>query len=204
MVRTASSLSGPWAPGGEVTISHPDSFPGKSWTTNPAPWFDGEDVWYPYRNPAGYWPKASGGSERLGIAKGSKYDGPFNDLTPSAPIVDYDIEDPYFWKDARGNFHMLTHKKDKSVPSPERDGSLGHFFSSDGIAWSASANSPVSEIIALQDGTSVSVKKMARPQLFVRGGVPQYISIGSAADEPGDHTLTVVLPLRSSERAVFV
>lgn len=200
MVRSSTSLKGPWTPlGGEVKILHNASFaqPAKQWTTNPAPLFDGADVWFPYRNPASYWPQG-GSSERVGMAKGSNAVGPFQDLTPGAPIFPFDIEDMYLWMDTRGNFHMLTHKKDKSVPSPERSGSVGHMYSTNGVDWHASANSPVSDTIALVDGTSVTVKKIARPQLFLVDSKPQYLSLGTAADGPGDHTTTVVLPLRGS------
>jgi len=199
MVRSASSLNGPWSPGGEMKIIHPDSFakPSKQWTTNPAPWVQGSEVWFPYRNPAGYWTDG-GSSERMGMAKGSSAMGPFHDLTPEAPIFPFDIEDPYLWIDARGNFHMLTHKRDDSVPSPERGGSVGHMYSQDGVQWHASANSPVADVIALKDGTSATVKKIARPQLVIENGSPTYLSVGATASGGGDHTTTVVFPLRGS------
>lgn len=133
------------------------------------------------------------------MAKGSSATGPFQDLTPEAPIFPFAIEDPYLWIDSRGNFHMLTHKKDKSVPSPERGGSVGHTYSRDGVEWHVSANSPVSDTIALKDGTSVTVKKIARPQLFIEDGSPKYLSVGATASGAGDHTTTVVLPLRGSD-----
>lgn len=207
MVRSAPSLHGPWTPlGGEVHINHPESFlrPKSQWTTNPAPWFQGSEVWFPYRNPASYWTEGDS-HERLGMAKGSNATGPFQDLTPEAPIVPFAVEDPYLWIDARGNFHMLTHKKDPSVPSPDRSGSLGHIYSQNGVEWHASANAPVSKLIALNDGTSVKVGQLARPQLFIENGSPKYLSAGAGAFGPGDHTTTVVLPLRGSAvKSVFV
>jgi len=174
----------------------------RNYTTNPAPFFakDGT-VWFPYRNTEKNWnpPTIIDGKERMGMAKGTDYAGPFYDLSPDGPIVNVPFEDETMWIDRRGNFHMIVHQIGQ-LETPEQDGSLGHVFSSNGIdSWKLSANSPLPYEYAAIGNTTVRVKHAARPFVHVVDGVPQYISLGGKANQPGDHTTTVVLPLRTSE-----
>merc|ERR1719469_172339 len=198
-VRAAASVNGPWAAAVEVQMAFaPDR---RNYTTNPAPLFAADGtVWFPYRNTEKNWNPAViiDGKERMGMAKGTDCAGPFHDLSPDGPIVNVPFEDETLWIDRRGNFHMIVHQIGQ-LEAPEQDGSLGHVFSPNGInSWKLSANSPLAYEYPAADNQTVRVKHAARPFVHVQEGVPQYISLGGKAYQPGDHTTTVVLPLHTS------
>lgn len=142
---------------GEVTIKTSKSS-GATSITNPAVWFNGTAATLLYRQPGGVWPNSNNGSssERLGIAvagadacstsndSGSGAGGDdknadpghggadgctYIDMTPTAPIFDFALEDAFLWQDARQNWHALTHKKE---PGYGPKGDAGHLFSMDG------------------------------------------------------------------------
>jgi len=197
-VRTSASVNGPWTAGTEVQMAFAPTR--RNYTTNPAPFFaeDGT-VWFPYRNVEKNWnpPTIIDGKERIGMAKGTDYAGPFHDLSPDGPIVNVPFEDETLWIDRRGNFHMIVHQIGQ-LQAPEQDGSLGHAFSPNGVdSWKLSANSPLAYEYPAVGNTTVRVKHAARPFVHVVEGIPQYISLGGKAYQPGDHTTTVVLPLRT-------
>merc|ERR1711963_459550 len=130
----------------------------------------------------------------MGMAKGTNYSGPFEDMSPNAPLMDIPFEDQTLWIDRRGNFHMIVHQIGHISPT-EQDGSLGHVFSPNGIdSWKISADSP----LPYRNAGAEDVKHIARPFVHVVDGVPQYISYGAKAAQPGDHTTTPVLPLRTA------
>eukprot|EP01063_Lacrimia_lanifica_P028813 TRINITY_DN427_c0_g1_i1.p1 TRINITY_DN427_c0_g1~~TRINITY_DN427_c0_g1_i1.p1 ORF type:complete len:346 (+),score=72.24 TRINITY_DN427_c0_g1_i1:62-1039(+) len=198
---TSDSIDGPWADHGEVLINttRPDH-----WTTNPSVWWleDGSAITV-FRQNSVSW-NISDESERLGFAvtgKPCKVPGvkgcEWQDMTQTAPIFNYALEDQYLWADKRGNLHAITHKKGPGgLP-----GDAGHFYSADlGKTWTMGYRPPYTDEIELMDGSSFVCSKRARPMLVLsEDGLPEYLLTGCGVKKDGgvgkDRTRTTVQPI---------
>lgn len=213
---TAQSLDGPWLPfPSEITLASPSKT--DHWLTNPAPvgMGNGTLLWL-YRQNGGSWPGNNATSERLGVATAAGWDAmTLQDLTPTAPIFPFALEDQYVWRDTRGFYHALTHKgmprrrqQDDSRDlggkidnlDPEGEGGAtpmaGHLFSRDGLVWGIGVvAAPYNSTLSFTDGTSMETGKRARPQLVVKNGVPLYLTTGAELPGRGDFVFTTVQPI---------
>merc|ERR1711934_1264366 len=91
--------------------------------------------------------------------------GPWGDPIP-VPIADdrkgARWEDPFYWQDARGHWHILAHvfgsipcgTSDPASVTPSCNYISGHAFSRDGLTnWTTSPVEPYSFTIEYEDGT---------------------------------------------------
>ena len=85
---------------------------------------------------------------------------------PAFPDVN---EDPGIFRDARGNFHILTH--DFGQPTG------GHAFSKDGLSWTFAGNA-YGNGMEYEDGSVVSFSRRERPQVLSLGGEPAFLFTG--------------------------
>ena len=88
-------------------------------------------------------------------------------------------EDPFLWRTADGNFHVLFHHSDGRT----KEDLGGHAFSSDGgRTWTISATNAYGNNYT-QDGTPRRFKRPQRPQLHVSDdGAPLMLILGVAGD----------------------
>ena len=97
--------------------------------------------------------------EKLGIAIGGNWSGPYHSLTPTAPIVSAAGEDPFLWVDKRGNFHMLFHAFATTG---------GHVFSRQLAGpWTLSDVVPYNCTISWSNGTTITYAERERPELLL-------------------------------------
>jgi len=81
-------------------------------------------------------------------------------------------EDPFLWIDARGMWHLLTHKYDLKngwPPQVGHDGPVmvsGHGWSRDGLHWSFQENQPYYGKILYEDASVQYLSTMERPHLL--------------------------------------
>jgi len=173
---------------GIITLSYSSSIYGP-WTTLPDPILVGRDgQWDAFvTNPSVYLFKNGtvllayrGGWHpwHVGIAVAPSWKGPYV-RTSSTPVFDDINEDPGLFRDARGNFHMLTHYFTTTG---------GHAFSRDGLSWTF-AGSAYGHEVALSNGTQLYVSRRERPQVLMLDGEPAFLYTGVLL---GDHSFTMV------------
>ena len=97
-------------------------------------------------------------------------------------------EDPGIFRDARGNFHILTH--DFADPTG------GHAFSADGLNWTF-AGQAYGRTMQLANGSSVSFSRRERPQVLVLDGKPAFLFTGALNAGTG-RCATTVQPIARS------
>jgi hypothetical protein len=108
------------------------------------------------------------GNELISLANAPNYAGPYTRLNDQRPIFKNHAEDPFFWKDKRGNYHILVH-------SLEKDGGFGsgpkvgrHAYSRDiGGPWLFNTKTlAFSTEVEFDDGSSINFYRRERPQLL--------------------------------------
>lgn len=191
VVRHATSFAGPFHPVNLSIVDFPSNyrFP-SNW--NPAPYAmpDGSVRLMVHTNTAPWAGEV--------IVEAPTWRGPYTPITKDITNCTRCQEDPFMWKDARGNWHVLYHKMfdpagSSPIPSPGWAG--GHSFSEDGISWSPISRAYNTSMV-LSDGTSLELKRRERPKLiFDSDGVtPTHLSNGAVG--PDGSTYTIVVPLR--------
>jgi hypothetical protein len=95
------------------------------------------------------------------------------------------VEDPYFYMDPRGNFHLLTHSydyRDGWPPNPNQTEPMrvsGHAYSPDGLNWTFDDESPFFAVVKFDDGTQKNYSTFERPHLiFDDAGEPTHLVNG--------------------------
>ncbi|KAF1957179.1 hypothetical protein CC80DRAFT_444685, partial [Byssothecium circinans] len=146
----------------------------KTWTepkrlltqaTNPAPW----PAWNATRNTT----EIILGIEDNKIYKAGRWDSDVYELIKTQPwnTSDYSptwTEDPFFWQDKRGNWHVLVHWMiditEKGVKYP-RVGA--HLFSRELTGnWTFKLQEAFNSTVQFTDGTSAGLLRRERPKLF--------------------------------------
>lgn len=128
------------------------------------------------------------------VVEASTWRGPYKAVTGDISPCDHCEEDPFMWKDKRGNWHVLYHR----MFDPPGHGALGswsggHSFSADGLTWSP-IDRCYNTTVALEDGSSVVLKRRERPKLvFDKDGQPTHLSNG--VERADGITYTLVVPL---------
>ena len=110
-------------------------------------------------------------------------------------------EDPFFYIDARGNFHILYHVYRTGGASahnclPGNDGAVvsGHYFSEDGLTWRTSPTMPYLNVVDLADGTQQLLTTRERPKMiFNEAGEPTHLSNG-VCPSPGNFNTPISCP----------
>ena len=116
----------------------------------------------------------AGGSESLGIAVASHWNGSFV-RRGGAPVVSPadktgDHEDPFVWQDKRGSFHMITHNQaDNNVCGSKAAGSscAAHLYSRDSFTWSVGKIPVYDSAVKLANGSAAVLQTRQRPQLVL-------------------------------------
>ena len=114
-------------------------------------------------------------------------------------------EDPFFFIDARGNFHVIYHVYRTGGAEahnclPGHDGSIvsGHYFSKDGFTWHASAVEPYGNVVDLEDGSQQLLTTRERPKMiFNSAGDPTHLSNG-VCPSPGNFNTPISCPTVST------
>jgi len=112
--------------------------------------------------------------ERLGLADAAHWNDTEYVKRPGPPIISPDNgtgshEDPFMWRDRRGNYHVLTH--DQSEGNLCGDGTAGHscgahLFSRDTYTWKVSKEGAYSSAVVLKsNGSLVHTGTRQRPQI---------------------------------------
>lgn len=154
-----------WKDYGEVLKGRRKGF-WDSDTTNPSACVDDDRVWLMYRG----CPWKCPGNEKIGLAVASSFDSLYTRVN-NGPLFEFQAEDPFIWKDLRGNFHALLHAIDGNGgfhcdPKNHSGCDVGrHAFSSNGLNWTVSKNPAYSTHIEWTDGTVEILNRRERPQL---------------------------------------
>lgn len=107
------------------------------------------------------------GLEQIGVAVASNFTGPYV-RAHDYPIFPENTEDPFVWRDKRGNFHMLVHSLESgggfgSGPKVGRHAYATGWdstwtFNNDTLAYST--------YVEFTDGTATNFSRRERPQLY--------------------------------------
>lgn len=133
------------------------------------------------------------------IVSAPSWRGPYSPLTGDVTTCSNCQEDPFLWKDKRGNWHALFHRMfdpagKSPIPSPGWCG--GHAFSADGLHWS-NISRAYNTSVYTTDGTHIELKRRERPKLlFDSHGDPTHLYNG--VESPNDGTYTMVSPLQTA------
>jgi hypothetical protein len=110
-------------------------------------------------------------------------------------------EDPFFFIDARDNWHIVYHVYRTGGLSahnctPGSDGAVvsGHYFSQDGYTWMTSPTMPYLNVVDLADGTTQLLTTRERPKMiFNSDGEPTHLSNG-VCPSPGNWNTPISCP----------
>ena len=130
----------------------------------------------------------------IGMARAPHWSGPYA-IDPSPLFAEW-MEDPYlFFQPETKSYHALFHTMGGC---PE----VGcHAFSADGVTWHVSPGGAYNFTVALDDGSSIELKRRERPQLVFdpQSGKPTHLINGAeAAQKDGgqeDRTFSIIVPL---------
>lgn len=142
--------------------------------------------------------------ERLGLADAPHWNSTEYSKRPGPPIVapsngTGSHEDPFLWRDKRGNFHVLTHNQQSGNLCGDSASCGAHLFSRDSRAWSISKHPAYSSAVRLRsNGSLVHTATRQRPQLvFSDDGEMRPVVLTNGASFEGNngdlHMLTHTL-----------
>lgn len=161
------------------------------------------------------------GEEYLGIAVAEHWTEDF--VRQSTPVLGPkdgfgNNEDPFFWADARGNYHIVTHQQNLgnvcgngTNPYDRIKGVTcgGHLYSQDLKSWGVSTTPTYTDELEFANGTKGYLKTRQRPQLiFNADGSPRVLYNGASFDgENNDlehltHTFAWRFRSRGSAKAI--
>ena len=90
-------------------------------------------------------------------------------------------EDPYLFIDANDHYHLLFHVYETGEPGMTCHNSTvsAHLFSLDGFRWHTTSEQPYTAVVALSDGTTMTLATRERPKLFFdAAGTPTHLFNG--------------------------
>ena len=108
--------------------------------------------------------KGRGGVQAMGVARADRFDGPFERLRPSSPILMAGSEDTWGWVASDGVLHTLSHNGNG------RASAGAHAYSLDGVDWVQARDYAYNGTVAWHDGTTTVLARRERPQALLRGG----------------------------------
>jgi hypothetical protein len=180
-LHTAPGPAGPWTP-----------VPGLPSCNNPAPFLATNGSWFVV-------------CDGFELYSAPEVTAPWTHVTSISSAngnpLPGNYEDPFFWIDARGNFHVIYHVYRTGGASahnctPGNDGAVvsGHYFSRDGFVWRAAGVAPYGNVIDLADGSQQLLTTRERPKMvFNAAGDPTHISNG-VCPSPGNFDTPVSCP----------
>jgi hypothetical protein len=144
------------------------------------------------------------GPEMISIASASSHAGPYKRMG-DGPLFKNENEDPFIWRDKRGNYHMLLH-------SLEADGGFGdgpkvgrHAYASSWEGpWTFNEKTLAFNTTAFfEDGSSIDFHRRERPQLlFSEDGemTPLYMSNG-VQEKDKEGTWSLIVPIGAHQKS---
>lgn len=141
-------------------------------------------------------PYNCGGAELLNLASAPHFTGPYTRLNNAAqPIFSFPNEDPFLWRDWRGNLHLLTHSllSDAGFGGGPNVGRHAYaqswqgpwIFNTETVAFNTTAK--------FTDGSSIDYYRRERPQLYFSDDgemTPLYLTNGvQEVNSPASYTL---------------
>ncbi|KAH7393664.1 hypothetical protein BKA64DRAFT_92870 [Cadophora sp. MPI-SDFR-AT-0126] len=142
------------------------------------------------------------GAELINLAKSESFVGPYHKVQ-SAPLFPNPSEDPFLWRDKRGNFHMLLHSLEPGGGFGDGPNVGRHAFSRtlEG-PWTVNERTLAFDTrVEFEDGSETSYSRRERPQVFFseEGEMrPLYLSTG--VQEVGrTGSYSVIQPLRGAD-----
>eukprot|EP00730_Choanoeca_flexa_P003214 TRINITY_DN11330_c0_g1_i8.p1 TRINITY_DN11330_c0_g1~~TRINITY_DN11330_c0_g1_i8.p1 ORF type:complete len:433 (+),score=36.90 TRINITY_DN11330_c0_g1_i8:215-1513(+) len=168
-------LQPPAANGDVVHMSHSPTGP---WTAyplnvgcnNPAPMQHRNGTWYLICN---------GGTFHM--YRADNFSGPYEhvvDLPSSAPNTGT-WEDPFLYMDHADNWHVLAHSWDHGDAACNDSAVSGHYYSADGLEWTATSTHPYGHQVQFADGSSHIFSTAERPKMFFDAcGQPTHMTFG--------------------------
>lgn len=159
---------------------------------NPAPWLAANGTWFAVCDGFELW--------RTEDVVSQPWEHVVTIRATGSPISG-NYEDPFFFIDARGNWHILYHVYRTGGESahnctPGNDGAVvsGHYFSQDGLSWITSPTMPYLNVITLADGTNQLLTTRERPKMiFNSDGEPTHLSNG-VCPSPGNWNTPISCP----------
>ncbi|KUL90946.1 hypothetical protein ZTR_00828 [Talaromyces verruculosus] len=125
------------------------------------------------------------GLELIALASAANYTGPYIRAHNQSIFPNIDLEDPFIWRDKRGNFHMLVHDlysgEYGQFDSGPNVGKHGYARNWDG-EWTYNAETVAySTYVEFTDGTATNFTRRERPQLYFSDDgemTPLFLSTG--------------------------
>ena len=140
----------------------------------------------------------------IGLATAPHWSGPYS--LRNVPIFDNMNEDPYLYRDHRGNFHAVFHGMDRwscnETPCTINVGR--HAFSEDGLSWAYSRTNAWSTDVEYEDGSTIHYARRERPEfIFNKAGMITHLVNGIVDDSVGggqqDYSFTLVQPVCAAD-----
>lgn len=136
--------------------------------------------------------------EQIGVSSAPHFTGPYK-RTHSHPVIEEDNEDPFIWRDKRGNYHMLLH-------SLEPDGGFGDGPKVGRHAYARSWEGPwtwnnntlaYNTSVDYTDGTTINFSRRERPQLFFSedGQMTPLFLTNGVQEKSSPRSYTIVQPI---------
>ncbi|KAF5866830.1 hypothetical protein ETB97_008634 [Aspergillus alliaceus] len=190
-VSSSDSIRGPWAPF-QLILSSEDPQ-----STNPAPW----PLWSP-RDPTS---QILLGVEGNAIFVADEWDGQYKLFYTQKWNTSNDsptwTEDPFFWRDKRGNWHTLTHWM---IDIVEHEGQkwprVGAHMYARNLAgpWHFKLQEAFNSTVTFTDGSVENLKRRERPKIFFSDDgemTPLYLVNGVQAMDQNSQSYTLVQPI---------
>lgn len=179
-MRYSKSVLGPWTLATAVSLEPGPTGSWDDFVTNPSIYFfpNGTGL-MAYRGGPCLSRKDSCNAHHCAIATASSWNLPFHRIGDQ-PAWSEQTEDPGIFRDARGNFHALTHLFD--------GGPGGHSFSEDGLSWTFAGQAYDFEVI-WEDGSKEQLARRERPQVLMVDGKPAVLFTGAQPKDGLSYTL---------------
>ncbi|EIT72914.1 hypothetical protein F9C07_1178350 [Aspergillus flavus] len=190
-VASSDSIRGPWTPFKMILNSKDPQ------STNPAPW----PLWFP-ENPTS---QIIMGVEGNAIFIADTWDGEYKlmytqkwNTTKYSPTW---TEDPFFWRDKRGNWHTLTHWM---IDIVEHDGQKwprvgAHMYARNLTGpWYFKLHEAFNSTVAFTDGSVETLKRRERPKIFFSDDgemTPLYLINGVQSMNESSRSYTLIQPI---------
>jgi len=182
------SATGPWKPNAKVTGEDPCDNP-------TAYFFPNGSVILLYR--MDIWANTTPYSE-IHMATAPSWKGPYITQSPintGGPIFQRQGEDPFIYRDARGNFHALFHDMEAGFPY-QTTWSGSHAYSRDGLHWTWTPLPAYTSVVTYENGWIARYARRERPQLIFRNdkrrGERRFLTNGIQVTESDDMTFTLI------------
>ncbi|KAB8077486.1 hypothetical protein BDV29DRAFT_188686 [Aspergillus leporis] len=192
-VSSSDSIRGPWTPF-KIILSSKEPH-----STNPAPW----PLWSP-QNPTH---KIMLGVEGNAVYGADTWNGEYKLVhTQNWNTSNYSptwTEDPFFWRDKRGNWHTLTHWM---IDLMERDGQKwprvgAHMYARNLTGpWYFKQQESFNSTITFTDGSVETFKRRERPKIFFSDDgevTPLYLTTGVQQMNESSRSYTLIQPVGS-------